>query len=350
MNLNERQKYIISFLGKEKYLSQKEIQEKFKNFEKEVSKITILRDLDILIDEGFLERIGKGRATKYQITSREFFRPIDIEDYFQKGPDERDGVHERFDFEIFEKFKKYPLFTEEEFSFLQSLNEKYQKNLQHIDLISIEKEFERFIIEFSWKSSQFEGNTYTLLETDFLLTEGKESLGHTKEEAVMILNHKKTFDYIRSNIQKFQKLNIQEIENVHKLLMQDLLVFFDLRQHPVGITGTKYKPLDNIYQIRETLEKLCGLTNDFSHVFSKALTSLALISYIQPFNDGNKRTSRIVSNALLLAHNTCPLSYRNVSETEYKKAILLFYEQQNLSYLKKLFMSQFEFSVNTYFQ
>jgi Fic family protein len=74
-----------------------------------------------------------------------------------------------------------------------------------------------------------------------------------------------------------------------------------------------------------------------------------MISYIQPFEDGNKRTARILGNALLLANNACPLSYRSVNEGDYKKAILLFYEQNNINLFKELFINQFKFSVDNYF-
>ena len=76
---------------------------------------------------------------------------------------------------------------------------------------------------------------------------------------------------------------------------------------------------------------------------------LVLISYIQPFGDGNKRTARIISNAILMNHKYCPLSFRTVDSLDYKKAMLIFYEQNNLSAVKQIFISQFEFAVETYF-
>ncbi len=94
---------------------------------------------------------------------------------------------------------------------------------------------------------------------------------------------------------------------------------------------------------------MCELVNHKENVFEKALLTLVLISYIQPFMDGNKRTARIVSNALLMNHNFCPISFRTVDSVEYKKAMLLFYEQNNISSFKEIFISQFEFAVNTYF-
>ena len=74
-----------------------------------------------------------------------------------------------------------------------------------------------------------------------------------------------------------------------------------------------------------------------------------LLSYIRVFVDGNKRVARISSNAVLIAHGYCPLSFRSVESIDYKKAMLIFYEQNNVSAFKKIFMEQFEFAVNTYF-
>lgn len=94
---------------------------------------------------------------------------------------------------------------------------------------------------------------------------------------------------------------------------------------------------------------MCATVNRKNNVFEKALLTLILISYIQPFMDGNKRTARIVSNAILMNYNCCPISFRTVDSVDYKKAMLLFYEQNNISRIKAIFRNQFEFAVNTYF-
>ena len=93
----------------------------------------------------------------------------------------------------------------------------------------------------------------------------------------------------------------------------------------------------------------CDLINNKNNVFEKALLALLLLSYIQPFMDGNKRTARITSNALLIANGYCPLSFRTVDSIDYKKAMLIFYEQNNLHAFKQIFISQFEFAVSEYF-
>ena len=123
----------------------------------------------------------------------------------------------------------------------------------------------------------------------------------------------------------------------------------NIRHRRVGITGTNYRPLDNEFQIREALEDTCTLVNGKDNVFEKAILTLVLLSYIHAFVDGNKRTARITSNAILIANGYCPISFRTVDSIDYKKAMLMFYEQNNIAAFKKIFIEQFLFAVKTYF-
>jgi len=165
----------------------------------------------------------------------------------------------------------------------------------------------------------------------------------------MLLNHKDALNFIIENPDYIVPLNIRGIEDIHSLLIKDLGVDRNIRQRRVGISGTNYRPLDNEHQIREALDDMCNLINIKESVFEKALLALVLLSYIQAFGDGNKRTARIISNAILIAHKHCPISFRTVDSIEYKKARLIFYEQNNISAFKNIFKAQFEFAVKTYF-
>jgi len=166
----------------------------------------------------------------------------------------------------------------------------------------------------------------------------------------MILNHKDAFNEILQNKKRFLNLSSGNIEYVHSLLAKKLGVARNFRSLPVGITGTKYQPLDNMHQVTEAVGKMVDTINRKNNFFEKSFLALVLLSYIQAFEDGNKRTARMISNAILLAHNSIPMSYRAVNEVEYKKAAILFYEQNNLSYFKEIFMMQFSFAVKNYFR
>jgi len=165
----------------------------------------------------------------------------------------------------------------------------------------------------------------------------------------MLLNHKDALDFIIDNPDYLFPLSLSKIEDIHSILIKDLGIDRNIRKRRVGISGTNYKPLENEFQIKEALASICDLINGKSNVFEQALLALILISYIQPFSDGNKRTARIVSNAILINQKICPISFRTVDSIDYKKAMLLFYEQNNITVFKQIFIDQFEFAVKTYF-
>ncbi len=346
--LNKRQDKILEILEKGGNISISQLLDELRIFSGEVSKVTVNRDLVKLLESGFVKRKGKARAVFYELSPQyNLLKIIDPEKYFSVETDKRTARRD-FNFEIFSILKD--IFTEEEKKQLYDLNGEYRKNIKNIGASALKKEFERLTIELSWKSSQIEGNTYSLLETESLIKEKKEAKGHKKEEAIMLLNHKKALDYIYKNKNSFKNISRAKIEDIHYLLTQGLGISRNLRKIAVGITGAKYKPLDNEFQIKEALEKTCDLINKEKDGFSRAVILMVLIAYIQPFEDGNKRTSRLTGNAILLAYDICPLSYRSVDEMEYKKAVILFYEQNNISYFKKLFIEQFEFAVKNYFR
>lgn len=121
-----------------------------------------------------------------------------------------------------------------------------------------------------------------------------------------------------------------------------------LRKKPVGIVGSKYHPLDNIYQVSETIDSLGATVSRMSSPYAKALVALLGIGYIQPFEDGNKRTARLMANAILLAHKCAPLSYRSVDENDYREAMLVFYELNSIISFKKILISQYVFATQNY--
>lgn len=349
--LNERQKLILDYIANENgTFSVADIFAYLKKEEGDVSRITVVRDMGLLTDECLFSREGAGRAVRYRISAQyNLLKEIDVQKYFDVPQDDR-MIQKRFNHGIFALLSKN-IFTDNEQKHLFSLHAEFQKHLQKIgsDVI-IKKEFERIMIEFSWKSSQIEGNTYSLLDTEALIKDNIKAEGKTEEEAQMILNHKRAFNFIMENREEFTILSRAKIERLHSLLVESLHVTPNLRRSPVGITGTNYRPLDNQFKIAEAFSEMIVLINIKKDFFEKSFLSLVLLSYIQAFEDGNKRTARLTSNALLLAYDSAPISYRAVSEIEYKKANIIFYEQNNLSYFKQVFINQYEFAVKNYFK
>lgn len=316
----------------------------------EGSDATLKRLIAALVKNGDIVVAGKARATRYHLSSQaHLLMPLNLDTYFVQDVDER-KVQTSFNFELVrEQLPAVSLFTEEERRHLEELQNVFRQHVVEMTENEYSKEMERLGIDLSWKSSQIEGNTYSLLETERLLRESKTADGKTKDEAVMLLNHKYALRFILDNPDYLQELSVSHIEDIHTLLTEGLSVDKGIRHRRVGITGTNYHPLDNEFQIREAMHDTCNLINGKDDVFEKALLTLILLSYIQPFSDGNKRTARITSNAILIANGYCPLSFRSVDSIDYKKSMLIFYEQNNLYAFKRIFIEQFEFAVREYF-
>lgn len=346
--MNKRQKDILNFINNNTDCKRTDIEEYINNLYDKTSKITILRDIDTLISANLITKNGHSRNTTYSpITDNELFKTYNIEQYFKTPSDNRTVKYSQFNFDIFKNLIN--IFTPDELANLEEVNKKYITNTNNLSPRMLKKEFERLLIELSWKSSQIEGNTYSLLDTETLIKNNIEAKGHSKEESIMILNHKTALEYIFENPDYYKNLSLKKIEELHELLTKNLGVNKGLRKSPVGIIGANYKPMDNQHQIKNAMEQLVTSIENTANPIEKALISVLMISYIQPFEDGNKRTGRILANAILHANNYCPLSYRSVDETEYKKAVILFYETNSICYFKKLFVEQFKFAVEQYF-
>lgn len=344
---DNHQTEILRFIKENPSSSSKMIHE---SLEFTIGYTSLKRILVKLTSDNLIITEGKGKGTKYVLSpSYELSHPIDVQAYFEKEIDERQ-IKENFNLSLIaEVLSRANLFTNDEERYLNSLQNEFKNNVSHLSASSYDKEMERLAIDLSWKSSQIEGNTYSLLETERLLKEKETAAGKPKDDAIMLLNHKEAINFIIEHPDYVVPLTVSRIEDIHSLLVKDLGVDRNIRQRRVGISGTNYKPLDNEHQIRDALRDMCELVNSKSSVFEKALLTLVLLSYIQAFVDGNKRTARIVSNAILIAHEYCPISFRTVDSIEYKKAMLIFYEQNNMSAFKEIFKNQFEFAVKTYF-
>lgn len=348
MSLNKRQNLILDFINKHSALGRLEIEEYIASVDDKSSKNTIIRDLDVLLKNNYIKKTGAARSIKYQpAQNNELLIKYDVENYFKGDFDDRKIKYPQFNFDVYNNLKN--LFSTDEIKKLEAINKIYTNKVNSLSKTILKKEYERILIELSWKSSQIEGNTYSLLDTETLIKENIEAKGHKKEEAIMILNHKRALEFIFDSKDYFKIISLKKLEELHALLINNLGVERGLRKSPVGIVGTNYKPLSNQLQIKDAVEKMIVAINATDNVIEKALIAVLMISYIQPFEDGNKRTGRILANAILFSNGYCPLSYRSVRESDYKKAVILFYENNSIDYFKKLFIEQFKFAVEKYF-
>ena len=212
---------------------------------------------------------------------------------------------------------------------------------------------DRLLIDLSWASSRLEGNTYTRLDTQNLIAFGQVAEGKDQREAQMILNHKGAIEMLVEDAATVG-FNRYTIQNLHALLADDLLPDPDaagrLRSILVGITGTTYQPTGIPQVIEEAFDTLLGKADLIDDPFEQALFVMVHIPYLQPFEDVNKRVSRLAANIPLIKRNLAPLSFVDVPERAYVDGILGVYELNRVELLRDLFVWAYERSCQRYTQ
>ncbi len=202
------------------------------------------------------------------------------------------------------------------------------------------KIFNRLLIDLSWNSSRLEGNTYSLLETERLLELGETADGKDAMEAQMILNHKAAIEMLVENAEEVG-FNRYTILNLHALLSDNLLpdpqACGRLRSIAVGIGGTVYYPLEVPQMIDECFKQVLDTAAEIHDPFEQAFFAMVHLSYLQAFEDVNKRVSRLAANIPLIRENLSPVSFVDVPERAYVDGILGVYELNRIELLRDVF-------------
>ncbi len=211
--------------------------------------------------------------------------------------------------------------------------------------------FNRILIDLSWNSSRLEGNTYSLLETDRLFEFGEMAEGKQAKEAQMILNHKAAIELLVEQAREIG-FNSYTICNIHALLSDNLLAdpraCGKVRDIPVGISGTVYIPLAVPQLIKESFLKVLEKATAIEDPFEQAFFVMVHLPYLQPFEDVNKRVSRLSANISLIRDNLCPLSFVDVPEQAYIDGLIGVYELNKVELLRDVFVWAYERSCTRY--
>jgi Fic family protein len=210
---------------------------------------------------------------------------------------------------------------------------------------------DRLLIDLSWNSSRLEGNTYSLLETQRLLERGEDAEGKGTQETQMILNHKAAIEMLADEAGEVA-FNRYTICNLHALLSDNLLpdpgASGRVRSRPVGISGTVFHPLEVPQQIDERFEQILVKASAVLNPFEQAFFAMVHLPYLQPFEDVNKRVSRLAANIPLIRYNLCPLSFVDVDPHDYIGGLLGVYELNRVEYLRDVFARAYRRSCARY--
>lgn len=209
----------------------------------------------------------------------------------------------------------------------------------------------RLLIDLSWNSSRLEGNTYSLLDTRRLIEFGEEAEGGNRLEAQMILNHKDAIAFL-VNAADDIGFNRYTILNLHGILAQNLLrdegAAGRLRRIAVGIEKSAFHPLEVPQLIAECFNQVLTTAAAIQDAFEQSLFAMVQLPYLQPFDDVNKRVSRLAANIPFIKGNLSPLSFIGVPRSSYTDAVLGVYELNKVDLLKDVFIWAYERSAERY--
>ena len=326
---------------------------------------TLQRRLTALVDQGRISRTGERKATRYH--------PLEASIETDKGrlKDISANIFSPVSQEKL-KFLDTPLHARGKVSYKRIFLDSYVPNRsQYVPkkmreaLFQQGKRFDehlaagtyarqicqRLLIDLSYNSSRLEGNTYSRLDTQKLVEEGVSAEGKVHEETVMIMNHKEAILFLVENAQDIE-LNSLTIRNLHHLLAQDLLAnpeaCGNIRTLEVDIGQSTYKPLSNPHVLKELFELILHKAKKIKDPFEQSFFLLAHLSYLQAFEDVNKRTSRLSCNIPFIKSNLCPISFTDVARDDYTAARLAIYEINAIEPMLELFAWAYSRSCEQY--
>jgi len=208
-------------------------------------------------------------------------------------------------------------------------------NFNKLESFISDKELSVFLahkdrIDFIYNTAALEGNAMTYPEVQTLL-EGVTVGGHKLSDEQQILNQNESVNLLLEMVKKDTfKLDKSTLLKLHeKVAFKEALTWGEFRSSNVKIGGTEYLPpkakeLDKIFDdgIKE-LEKI-------SHPIIKAITYFLFGAKCQFFYDGNKRTSRLMMNGILLKNGYPILNIKVKDKLEFNKQMLEFYDDGDI--------------------
>ena len=209
----------------------------------------------------------------------------------------------------------------------------------------------RLLIDLSWASSHLEGNTYSRLDTERLIELGQAAEGKNALETQMILNHKQAIEYLVLNPEHAQ-VNPATLIALHAFLsdglMADPAAVGRIRRRAVEIGGSVYLPIALPQRLEELFGIVTQIAAEITDPFEQAFFLMVHLPYLQPFEDVNKRVSRLAANIPFIRHNLCPLSFIDVPQQAYVDGMLGVYELNRVDLLRDVFVRAYERSCQQY--
>jgi len=327
---------------------------------------TVQRYLEELVTTGQLTRVGAGPATRYELSGG----TADKTEPSKPAPRYASPGWSRAA-EAVRAALARPLGARKPVSYERGFVDAYAPNHSHLladglaEALYAEgrmhgqqpagtyarKVLEPLLIDLSWSSSRLEGNRYSLLDTRELFRLGRDAADAADQDAMMLLNHKEAIEFLVDAVPTYG-LTVPVVSNLHGILLQGLLpdtaTLGAIRSKLVNITGTTYIPTQVPALLGEMLEQIVAKAALVKNPVEAAFFLWVNIAYLQPFEDGNKRTSRLAANIPLMLYNCAPLAFLDVDPDDYATAMIGVYERRDPTIAAELFAWTYRRSIEKY--
>ena len=313
----------------------------------DASASTVWRSLRRLVDAGRLEVVGEGRATRYRVAGREAVL-AHLRTPARQRP--RTGYRAEFAARYRPNESRYLTDADRE-ELTKAGTPVLGPSHASVGASYARRVLEELQVDMSWASSRLEGNSYDLLETDFLVRKARTADGKSFRDALMILNHKHAIRYVVDNLDDIE-IGWPDLRNIHALLADRLIsdrsLVGSLRRMPVAIGKSAYRPLEDRFELQDELDALLSRAARITDPFEQSFFLLVHIPYLQPFADVNKRTSRIAALIPLLKADLAPMSFFGIEDRDYIRGLLGVYELNDVSLLREAFVNGYIASADRY--
>ncbi len=334
------------------------VEELLRLFQGEVSRRTLQRRLSALVQSGRLITEGGGPSTVYLLPTRgdlnEKYIPLspsgaEVRGLVRRPQTERTPVSYNREFLDQYRPNESRYLTADTIAYLARIGAT--ADLERPAGTYARHILNRLLVELSWASSRLEGNTYSLLDTERLIQFGEAAEGKDAIETQMILNHKAAIEFIVDQGDELA-FDRQTVLNLHALLSDNLLpdqtAGGRLRRIAVGIHDSVYHPLELPPLIEEYFQQVVDTGAAIHNPFEQAFFAMVHLPYLQPFEDVNKRVSRLAANIPFIRKNLSPLSFMDVPERAYVEGLLGVYELNRVELLRDVFVWAYERSAKRY--
>jgi len=171
------------------------------------------------------------------------------------------------------------------------------------------------------------------------------------EDTLMLLNHKNAIEFMVDAVPT-EGITVPVIVDLQAKLMRDLMKdardIGSIRQRVVNIDGSVYSPSNIPTLLDDMLNVIVDKVRHIQNPVEAAFFLWINVAYLQPFTDGNKRTSRLSANMPLMLYNCAPLSFLDVERADYALAMMGVYEQRNVTAAVELFELIYRRSITKY--